>query len=215
MGFYDQAYGNMSNELFNGIKTAIAAGVGYKHFANQQAQIDAAHLNNFEKLTSEQKLNDLELKDSSENLSKAQEADKLADEKVASVENKLSELKGQYDYQKGLFEDNYAEYGKQNKLMKTAVNNDEYFQAEEYRNAAAERRDAAKDRMNNLEKDIQSQNIARSDATAYKEATATQLKEAGKYDQQLKIRQEQLKNQIERERSFLSKKALKEVNNGK
>lgn len=215
MGFYDQAYGNMSNELFNAAKTAVAVGVGYKHFANQQAQIDAAHLGNVEKLTADQKLNDLDIKKSSEDLSKAQEADKVAGEQVSSIENKLSELKDQYNYQKGVFDDNYAEYGRQSKFMKTAANDDEYFQAEDYRNFAAKRRDAAKDKMNNIEKDIQSQNIARSDALTYKAGTAAQLKEAGNYDKQLKIRQELLTKQVEREKKYLSKKALKEVNNGK
>lgn len=215
MGFYDQAYGNIGNQISSAAKTIAAGYVASKHLSQQQAIADNAHMGTLEKLTAEQKLNDLDIKESSEALSKAEAADKVADEQVSSAENKLSELKDQYNYQKGVFDDNYAEYGRQNKFMKTATNNDEYFQAEDYRNAAAERRDAARDKMNNIEKDIQSQNIARSNALTYKAGTAAQLQAAGKYDQQLKVRQDLLKKQIEREKTYLSKKALKEVNDGK
>lgn len=219
MGFYSEAGYNIQRGITQGVSSFATTAAGFKHFRNQQAQIDNTHLGNVEKLTADQQLNNLELKKQSEILSNAQEADKVADEKISSVENKISGLKSQYDYQKGEFDKNYAEYGRQDKIMKKYGNddryNDEYFEALEYRDAAAKARDVAKDKMNNIEKDIQSQYIARSDALTYKAGTAAQLKEAGEYNKRLEVRQDLLEKQLRREKSYLSKKALKEVNNGK
>lgn len=223
MGFYDQAFGNMANELFNGFKTAVAVGAGYTHFKNQQAQIDAAHLGNVEKLTAEQKLNDLNIEEANKQYAEAKTADKAANEKLSGIEANIGDLRGQQNEAITGATEASARYEDLSKQQRE-YQQDYHERTGKYGDNASIRKkqnqasadiESFNNQRQNLEKDIAAQETARSDAAEYARGTEAQLFAAGKYQQELQIKKDLLEKQLKREKSYLSKSAKKEVNNGK